>query len=57
MFLSGFDFHLVELGHFAAYLALAVPSYLFLFYFGLSGHRRRGASRVHPPVRFDKSPP
>jgi glucose/galactose transporter len=40
-----------------AYLALAVPSYLFLFYFGLRGHRWRGAPRVQKPVRFDKSPP
>jgi glucose/galactose transporter len=41
----------------SAYLALAVPSYLFLLYFGLSGHRPRRASRVHPSASFDKSRP
>jgi glucose/galactose transporter len=40
-----------------AYLALAVPSYLFLLYFGLGGHRWRGASRVHASPSFDRSRP
>lgn len=40
-----------------AYVALAVPAYLFLLYFGVRGHRSPAASDVRPAGSWDKSRP